>query len=130
MNVDLTPELEQLIQQKIEGGRYRSPSDVIRVALLLLDEQEDINDREGIKATRQKVDVAIEELDCGEGIDGEKAIAQRQQLPDRDYGLAWEEWFQKLETTEPDIDRTTVKSSKSEIETILVEKYRKQGLEL
>ena len=85
MNVDLTPELEQLIQKKIENGRYRSASDVIRIALLLLEEQEEIDDREWIEATRQKVDVAIAELDRGEGIDGELAIAQLQGKLDRSH---------------------------------------------
>ena len=50
--------------------------------------------------------------------------------PNRDYGAAWAKWFQDLESPEPPMERTTVKPSKSEIEAIIIEKYRKQGLEL
>ncbi len=33
MNVSLTPDLEQLIHQKVESGRYPSASEVVREAL-------------------------------------------------------------------------------------------------
>jgi hypothetical protein len=39
MNVDLTPELEALVQGKIESGRYNSPSEVVREALRLLEQR-------------------------------------------------------------------------------------------
>ena len=37
MNVDLTPELERLVQSKLESGRYDSASAVLREAIELLD---------------------------------------------------------------------------------------------
>ena len=40
MNVSLTAELEELVQKKVESGRYTSASEVIRAGLRLL-EQED-----------------------------------------------------------------------------------------
>lgn len=40
MNVNLSPELEELIRQKVAAGLYTSPSEVIREALRLLEEQE------------------------------------------------------------------------------------------
>lgn len=40
MNVSLTPQLEQLIKQKVETGMYHSSSEVIREALRLLDERD------------------------------------------------------------------------------------------
>jgi antitoxin ParD1/3/4 len=36
MNVSLTPELEELINQKVSSGLYHSASEVIREALRLL----------------------------------------------------------------------------------------------
>ena len=36
MNVSLTPELEQWVQNKVKSGRYHSVSEVIREALLNL----------------------------------------------------------------------------------------------
>ena len=40
MNVSLTPDLEQFVQQKVETGRYTSASEVVREALRLLEEHE------------------------------------------------------------------------------------------
>ena len=36
MNVSLTPELEQLVAELVESGRYRSASDVVSEGLRLL----------------------------------------------------------------------------------------------
>ena len=40
MNVSLTPELEQFVQDKVAKGRYNSASEVVREALRLSEEQE------------------------------------------------------------------------------------------
>jgi antitoxin ParD1/3/4 len=72
MNVSLTPELEQLIAQKLESGRYTSASEVIREALRLLEEQDQL--RQGrLSAVRQKIDRGLAQLDRGEGIPASEA---------------------------------------------------------
>lgn len=43
MNVSLTPELENFVTAKVQGGRYRSASEVVREALRLL-EKRDLED--------------------------------------------------------------------------------------
>jgi antitoxin ParD1/3/4 len=40
MNVNLTPQLEALVRQKVESGLYGSASEVVREALRLLEEQD------------------------------------------------------------------------------------------
>ena len=40
MNISLSPELEQLIQKKVESGIYASVNDVIREGLMLLEERD------------------------------------------------------------------------------------------
>ena len=40
MNVNLTPELEVLIQRKVESGLYNNQSEVVREALRLMAEQD------------------------------------------------------------------------------------------
>ncbi len=40
MNVHLTPELEQLVQNKVKTGRYNSASEVMREALRLMEERD------------------------------------------------------------------------------------------
>lgn len=41
MNVNLTPELEALVIQKVQSGMYNSASEVVRHALRLLSEQDE-----------------------------------------------------------------------------------------
>ena len=42
MNVSLTPELEEMVNQKVESGLYNSASEVIREGLRLLKEQDEL----------------------------------------------------------------------------------------
>ena len=42
MNVNLTPQLEELVRSKVESGLYGSASEVVREALRLMDEQDRI----------------------------------------------------------------------------------------
>ncbi|MCE2697771.1 MAG: type II toxin-antitoxin system ParD family antitoxin [Nostocales cyanobacterium LE14-WE4] len=75
MNIKIKPELEQIIQAQIATGRYTNPEDVISKALKLLLEW-DKGYQNWVEETREKVDVAIEQLDRGEGINGEVVISQ------------------------------------------------------
>ena len=40
MNVSLTPELERFVSNKVDSGRHRTASEVIREALRLLEERD------------------------------------------------------------------------------------------
>ena len=40
MNINLIPELEELVRQKVPAGRYSSASEVVREALRLMEEQD------------------------------------------------------------------------------------------
>ncbi|MBI3797573.1 MAG: type II toxin-antitoxin system ParD family antitoxin [Deltaproteobacteria bacterium] len=75
MNVSLTPELEELISQKVSSGLYHSASEVIREALRLLKEQDELRQfrREQL---RKEVAIGLEQLDRGEGIPG-KAVFEK-----------------------------------------------------
>ncbi|MDB9456959.1 type II toxin-antitoxin system ParD family antitoxin [Dolichospermum circinale CS-545/17] len=75
MNIQIKPELEQIIQAQIATGRYTNPEDVISKALQLLLEW-DKGYQNWVEETREKVDVAIEQLDRGEGINGDVVISQ------------------------------------------------------
>ena len=41
MNVSLTPELEELVNEKVRGGLYQTASEVVREALRLLKQRDD-----------------------------------------------------------------------------------------
>lgn len=64
MNVSLTPELEQLVADKVGGGRYASASEVVREALRLLEERDAMREAK-IEALRRKVAAGLESLDAG-----------------------------------------------------------------
>jgi antitoxin ParD1/3/4 len=62
MNVSLTPELEQYVQEKVTSGLYYSASEVVREALRLLQEKDRIQQIR-LQQLRQEVQVG---LDSGE----------------------------------------------------------------
>jgi len=72
MNISLTPELEQLVDDKVKSGRYASASEVIREGLRLLDEQDALK-QQRLAEVRRKIDRGIEQLDKGAGIPGHEA---------------------------------------------------------
>ena len=42
LNINLTPQLEDLVRQKVSSGRYNSASEVVREALRLMDTHDQI----------------------------------------------------------------------------------------
>jgi antitoxin ParD1/3/4 len=73
MNLTIKPELESFIQKEILAGKYTSPDEVIEAALNLL---EHANSRDSLaQELGEKIDVAIAQLDRGEGLNGEEVIA-------------------------------------------------------
>ena len=75
MNIHLTTELEQLVQTKVKSGRYNSASEVVREALRLLEERDQLLELRK-EAIRQQIDAGWESLRRGEGVDGEAFFAE------------------------------------------------------
>ena len=75
MNVTLKPEQEIFIESQIANGRFASVDEVVNVAFCLLEKLSG-EYAEWIEETRQKVDVAIAEIDRGEVLDGEIVVDQ------------------------------------------------------
>jgi antitoxin ParD1/3/4 len=75
MNVSLTPELEQLIRKKVEGGLYLSASEVVREALRLLEERDRVNAMK-LDELRKEIQIGIDQADRGELVDGPEAFAR------------------------------------------------------
>ena len=61
MNVSLTPELQKMVAERVDSGRYASASEVIREALRLLE------DRDRLAVLRRDVAAGIDQLDQGRG---------------------------------------------------------------
>ncbi len=75
MNISLTPELEELVQKKVESGRYSSASEVVRAGLRLLEQEDELRETR-LAAMRAQVREGIEQAERGELVDGEEAVAR------------------------------------------------------
>lgn len=75
MNVNLTPELEALVQRKVASGLYNNQSEVVREALRLLVEQDRIRE-ERTGELRASLAKAISHANRGDLVDGPAAVAQ------------------------------------------------------
>ena len=74
MNVSLTPELEQLVHLKVQTGRYTSASEVIREALRLMDERDQVQALRKDEM-RRKIAAGMDSLRAGKGEDGKDFLA-------------------------------------------------------
>jgi len=61
MNISLTPHLEEMIRQKIASGSYNSASEVVREALRLLEQEDQLR---SLKMQKLRQDIR-EGLDSG-----------------------------------------------------------------
>ena len=71
MNVSLTPELEQFVQDKVESGLYNNASEVIRESLRLLKEHDEVRLR-----WREQIERGWLQAEAGQFTDGSKAMAE------------------------------------------------------
>ena len=65
MNVSLTPTLEELVQRKVATGLYNSASEVIREALRLLEERDEMR-KVRLAALGREIGVGLDQLERGE----------------------------------------------------------------
>jgi antitoxin ParD1/3/4 len=75
MNIQLKPEQEKIIQVQIQSGKYNSAEEIVDIAFRLFDKLQS-EYAEWIEENRQKVDVAVAELERGEGLNGETVIGE------------------------------------------------------
>ena len=75
MSLNIPPEFERAILERVASGAYETPEDVLKACLegLSLLEAELEEDHEWI---RQQIQLARDELDRGEGIPGEESRAR------------------------------------------------------
>lgn len=68
MNISLTPELERLVQDRVSSGMYNSASEVVREALRLMKNHDDLREIRlaELRAEIQKGFDAIDRGDCTE----------------------------------------------------------------
>ena len=65
MNVSLTPELERLVQEKVASGLYNSASEVVREALRILKERDEMRSL-ALEDLKREIAAGLDDLDRGE----------------------------------------------------------------
>ena len=92
MNISLTSELAELVNEKVTSGMYHSASEVIREGLRLLKEQDEIR-RIRLEELRREIQKGTDSLERGEArifqsgeelaahieVEGRKILAERAQ---------------------------------------------------
>lgn len=69
MPLSLSPELERQITERVESGEYDSAEAVLSHAMHLLSRRNE-EDQAKLEALRADIDIAIAEIERGEGIPG------------------------------------------------------------
>ena len=72
MNVSLTEELEQRVEDRVRSGMYGSASEVVREALRLFFRYDEARMRE-VDDLDRRIGIGLAELDRGLGIPGDEA---------------------------------------------------------
>jgi antitoxin ParD1/3/4 len=73
MPTSLTSSQEALLQRLVDTGRFRDASEALETALRLLEEEEQ-HYQQWLAETRRKLATGINELNQGEGLNGEAVI--------------------------------------------------------
>ena len=67
MNVEIPAELDQFVKEMISTGSYRNENELLIEGLRLLKSREQL---------RRDVNAGIEQLEAGQGVDGEEVFAR------------------------------------------------------
>lgn len=85
MNISLTPELEQLIEDKVKTGLYHSASEVVREALRLLRER-DLLQELTLLELRRDIEIGMNQLEKGQVVSEEELLARLKARRDKALG--------------------------------------------
>jgi antitoxin ParD1/3/4 len=78
LNISLPEALKEHVQKRVGEGAFSNASDFVR-ALIRLDKEQ----QEKLAALRGAVAVGVDQLDRGEGLDGERVFAELLDEPQR-----------------------------------------------
>jgi antitoxin ParD1/3/4 len=73
MNIHLTPELGQLVRSKLKSGRYNSASEVVREALRLLEQRDEVFTLHK-EQIRKQIEEGWQSAKRGEFVDGDEVF--------------------------------------------------------
>lgn len=79
MNVNLTPELEKLVREKVSSGLYNNQSEVVRESLRLLVDQDRLREAH-LERLRDVLAIGLEQADRRELLDGPRVIEEMREF--------------------------------------------------
>ncbi len=75
MNVSLTPELEKIINFKVQSGLYNSASEVVREGIRLLQQRDELRQIK-LEALRRDIEEGVKASEEGRVKDGREVMAE------------------------------------------------------
>jgi antitoxin ParD1/3/4 len=75
MNISLTPELEQLIEDKVKTGLYHSASEVVREALRLLRERDQFQELK-LQDLRREIQIGVDQIKKGQVVSEDEVLSR------------------------------------------------------
>lgn len=78
LNISLPEALKEHVQKRVAEGAFSNASDFVR-ALIRLDKEQ----QEKLAALQNAVAIGVDQLDRGEGLDGERVFAELLDEPQR-----------------------------------------------
>ena len=78
MNVSLTPELEAMINSKVQSGMYNTASEVVREGLRLIQQRDEMLQKK-LDSLRSDIRLGMDDLEAGRVVDGPTAMAARRE---------------------------------------------------
>jgi antitoxin ParD1/3/4 len=81
VNVSITPELDEFLQNRVNSGRYQTTSEVVREALRLLERQERDRD-EALQRLKAKLERGAGEAERGELLDADEVFDELREMID------------------------------------------------
>lgn len=72
MNVSLTPELDRYVHAKVKTGGYNSASEVLREALRLMQERDQVRETQ-LDEARRAIQNGLQALQRGDAVEGTSA---------------------------------------------------------
>ncbi len=82
MNISLTPELEQLIEDKVKTGLYHSASEVVREALRLLRERDQFQELK-LQDLRREIQIGVDQIKKGQVVSEDEVLSRVQVRRDK-----------------------------------------------
>lgn len=82
MEIQLSSELEESVRKRVDGANYRSASEVVEDALLLLEER-DRREWKNLEELRSKIEIGLTQAQQGQVRDGEQVFDEVLQAIER-----------------------------------------------